>query len=444
MKNWITANTAPLGLDRQIDASLHSGLAIVKYARRCLAIAALGLAAVATAQPQVNNGDWSFDVTGPIVLDLGVQVRLESTAQATFPDGNTVTIGVSGPGVGFFGDSSWDGNAPIVEAFESPRGGTQAMYPVDGLHQAMASVLLGNTSSSNPNNFDYTPGSDCVPSVPCTDNEGIITLTFSEAVTNPVISFAGLGGVFFYQVDSVDDSGLASWAELVLDSPDVEMKLLSGSDSFGVVDDAITIVNGDFPQTACNATITLLNGPPQVAGCGSVAIVGTVEEVKFRTYLVSSPGFTPNPAYPDDGDDLNAFLDNLGNVYRNGGSNRPNVDAYSINVVLGYELPLTVTTAVVQGEGTVTPASQTVLPGANGSFTIAPASEWVLDSVQGDTCEVIDGGNGNWTTNAIDEDCAITVKFIKPRPVPGLNAIGLGVLMLLLLMIGMRSRPVLG
>lgn len=438
MKNWITTNTALLGLDRQIEASVHSGLAIVKYARRCLAIATLGLAAVATAQAQVNNGDWSFDVTGPIVQDLGFQVRLDSTAQATFQGGITVTIGVSGTGVGFFGN----GNAPIVEAFASPRGGTQAMYPVDGLHQAMASVLVANTSSSAPNDFAYTPGSDCVPSVPCTGNEGIITLTFSEPVTNPVISFAGLGGGFFYNKQGTNDGSLSSWGELVLDSPGIEMKLLSGSDSFGVVDNAITIVNGDFPQTACNATITLLNGPPQVAGCGSIAIVGTVEEVKFRTYVVSSPGFTPNPDYPAT-DPVNAFLDNQGDVYRNA-SNRPNLDAYSINVVLGYELPLTVTTAVVQGQGTVGPASQTVAPGENGSFTIAPASGWVLDSVESDTCEVIDGGNGNWTTDAIDEDCAITVKFIKPLPVPGLNAIGLGVLMLLLLMIGMRSRPVLG
>lgn len=437
MKNWITANTAPLGLDRQIDASIHSGLAIVKYARRCLAIAALGLAAVATAQAQVNNGDWSFDVTGPIVQDLGFQVRLDSTAQASFPSGITVTIGVSGTGVGFFGAN----DPPAVEALAG-RGGTQAMYPVDGLQEPVASVVVANPSSSNPQNFAYTLGSDCVPSVPCTDNEGIITFTFSEPVTNPVISFAGLGGGFFYTVNNQDDSSLSSWAELVLDSPGVEMELLSGSSSFGVVDNAITIVNGDFPQTACDRTVTVLNGPPQVAGCGSVAIVGTVEEVKFRTYLVSSPGFTPNPAFPAT-DSRNAFLDNLGSVYTNA-SNRPNLDAYSINVVLGYELPLTVTTEVVQGQGTVGPASQTVLPGANGSFTIAPASGWVLDSVQGDTCEVIDGGNGNWTTDAIDEDCAITVKFIKPLPVPGLNAIGLGFLMLLLLMIGMRSRPVLG
>jgi hypothetical protein len=68
-------------------------------------------------------------------------------------------------------------------------------------------------------------------------------------------------------------------------------------------------------------------------------------------------------------------------------------------------------TASASGNGSITPASQTVNSGSTASFTVNANPRHHVASVSGDTCTVTHGSGSTWTTNAINANCAVTATF---------------------------------
>ncbi|NBB93065.1 MAG: hypothetical protein GVY32_07855 [Gammaproteobacteria bacterium] len=71
----------------------------------------------------------------------------------------------------------------------------------------------------------------------------------------------------------------------------------------------------------------------------------------------------------------------------------------------------TVTASVGAGNGSITPASQSVSDGGTASFTVTPDTGWSVASVTGDTCTPTDDGGGSWSASSITADCDVTASF---------------------------------
>jgi len=287
-------------------------------------VAIVSSATLAVAAATFIAADWSnATITGGTpITDQNIQATLDASSSGSFPSSGspdiTVVAEVSGTGVGFFG-------------FETlaTRGGAAGMFFDDGLVSAPALAFL-STSTADPND----PTKHCVPSEDCTDNEGFITLTFSEPVSNPVLSFSGLGGFSDYNSGS---RVLASWAELEFvphDSLGAQgITRLTGTTGFVVDGDSIT-VDGDLPSSNCVSTSTFDNGTTTPAGCGSIVVNGdSVDKIVFRTYLRSTGGFrntasSGQPVYEDSG-----------GVVFDRAANRPFVDGWSLAVSINHAFP---------------------------------------------------------------------------------------------------------
>ncbi|MGY6588630.1 MAG: choice-of-anchor D domain-containing protein [Wenzhouxiangella sp.] len=72
----------------------------------------------------------------------------------------------------------------------------------------------------------------------------------------------------------------------------------------------------------------------------------------------------------------------------------------------------TVTAETGVGEGTISPATQTIDFGSAATFTVTPETGWSVDSVVGDSCTpVLDAGD-QWVAANITDDCAVTANFV--------------------------------
>src|SRR5690625_710575 len=128
----------------------------------------------------------------------------------------------------------------------------------------------------------------------------------------------------------------------------------------------------------------------------------------------------PSPQTVDHGDDGVAvtavpdtgyhFVD-----WSDGSTDNPRTDTNvqgNITVEAGFSADQFTVTASSTGNGTIAPASQMVDYGGSASFTVTPDAGYQTDSVTGDTCTPVDGGNGSWTAGNIQADCAVTADFV--------------------------------
>ena len=90
-----------------------------------------------------------------------------------------------------------------------------------------------------------------------------------------------------------------------------------------------------------------------------------------------------------------------------------------------FSLPYTVTAAVGDGDGAITPASQDVDFGSDATFTVAPDTGWSVTTVDGDTCTPILDAGDQWTAANITEDCAVVATFVINRYTVGGTVTGL-------------------
>jgi uncharacterized delta-60 repeat protein/LPXTG-motif cell wall-anchored protein len=114
-------------------------------------------------------------------------------------------------------------------------------------------------------------GTGCAPGVLCT-NRGALTLSFSQPVTNPIISLAAIGGAWAYGT---------GWTEMDVTTPGVTLTKLNGTN--------IQVVNSTHiepatknPNIECNAIgNTALYGQSATAACGSIQANGTFTSLTF-------------------------------------------------------------------------------------------------------------------------------------------------------------------
>lgn len=68
-------------------------------------------------------------------------------------------------------------------------------------------------------------------------------------------------------------------------------------------------------------------------------------------------------------------------------------------------------TAQFTGNGSVSPLVQTIAHGDPAVFTLLPDPNHRVLSAVGDTCALVDNGDGTWVTGGISADCAISISF---------------------------------
>ena len=174
--------------------------------------------------------------------------------QTTLPNGVTYSVGVTG-------DYLCIGNQ--TESL-SQRGGQAGDFVATGL-------------VTEPGVYIQTSNSGCAASALC-PSRGILTLSFSKAVTNAVFSFAGWGG---------GSGSSTAWSEMTVITPGVTLTALSGTN--------MQVVGGTHvepiiknPSISCHSTSGY--GATAQAGCGSLQINGTVTSVSFDVSLTTARG----------------------------------------------------------------------------------------------------------------------------------------------------------
>jgi uncharacterized repeat protein (TIGR01451 family) len=180
----------------------------------------------------------------------------------TYPGGTTMQIGVAGANVAFFNPSA-------------------ALNATGGISAAQLSPAID--VATNASDMDIN-AAGCLTTVLRCANRGTITLTFSHAVTNPVIHISGLGGF--------SGGGAFYHSALIMSSSDAAtlptFSRLAGNTPFSVSTTEIrsSAINGGTTCTAATA-----------AACGSVRINGTFTRVTMQVDLLM--GGTGTPAGTD-------------------------------------------------------------------------------------------------------------------------------------------------
>ena len=207
---------------------------------------------------QATNGGWAFTTTGPSQEIDGTTWYTASERSTTLPSGLVVSIAVTGSGAGM---ADTGGEALSV------RGGASGHFVSDDLLAALGAKLV-------------TTDAGCAYGTLCA-NRGTFQVSFSSPVTDPVISFSGIGGFNWF-----DASSTVSWTELVLTTPGVTLTKLSGKN--------LTVSGTRIEPTDKNPTLNCSIDSDAGAGstasavCGSVKVNGTVSSVSFTADLGSA------------------------------------------------------------------------------------------------------------------------------------------------------------
>lgn len=195
----------------------------------------------------VNTALWSGTTASPSSVSL--------------PTGVTVTSTVSGL-------TSHDGSMPDLNANNPP-----------------ASVFTPSIPLTTPSKRYQVLNSGCTFATGTCAARGTITLTFSQPVTNPVLHFTGLGSRYF----SGSLAATMGFSALLTLSGSTPAGIAWGTPSAGSTNLAVSGTTltrsspGGIPSTDCQSLSTEAN---EVAGCGSVPLVGTVSSVTLNLSLL--------------------------------------------------------------------------------------------------------------------------------------------------------------
>jgi hypothetical protein len=83
----------------------------------------------------------------------------------------------------------------------------------------------------------------------------------------------------------------------------------------------------------------------------------------------------------------------------------------NVSVTASFAIDTFTVSATSGGNGTITPASQSVNYNGVANFTVTPALGYHVASVTGDTCTVTHGSGLNWSSSAITANCAVSATF---------------------------------
>lgn len=68
---------------------------------------------------------------------------------------------------------------------------------------------------------------------------------------------------------------------------------------------------------------------------------------------------------------------------------------------------------VVEGQGSVTPTTQTIDHGADATLTVSPAAGWSVQSVRGDNCLAEQAADDEWVVRNLTQACSVEVVFLQ-------------------------------
>ncbi|QGN58973.1 DUF11 domain-containing protein [Nostocoides sp. HKS02] len=226
----------------------------------------------------------------------------------------TFVVAIAAPASAYQVATSAPTVAGGVGTLTMPGSGLAASVSASGLTSVTGGTTLGGRGYVAS---DYTPGlatttpavnvltdatNNC-PSVGTCSGLGTVTITFSQPVTNPVLSLAGIGG----EVHHLDSSNVVTAISqlhdiLTLTTPGVTLTDLSGG-NLAVSGTQITANNASTGYR-CETTAqtdgptgTTLPSAGATAACGSVRINGTVTSVTFSVSAIFTQTTASVPPY---------------------------------------------------------------------------------------------------------------------------------------------------
>jgi uncharacterized delta-60 repeat protein/uncharacterized repeat protein (TIGR02543 family) len=201
--------------------------------------------------------DWAWSpIPSDTTLYAGCLTPKNATRTKTLSNGLQASISVSGANA-----TIWE----VDRTFSAPVvGGLPGQFFNDQLLDEYAVRL-------------NAIGTGCAPGALCT-NRGTVTVTFSDVVTNPIISLAAIGGAW---------TKGTGWTELDVTTPGATLTKLSGTN--------IQVINGTHiepvtknPNIECDKVGNPAPyGQTATAACGSIQVNGSFSSVTFSLSVKS-------------------------------------------------------------------------------------------------------------------------------------------------------------
>jgi hypothetical protein len=353
----------------------------------------------------LENG---FSITNSVVAGSGDTLELGGSSDAAF-DVTTIGSAQQYRGFGAFakiGTSTWTLSGVNTGA---------------GAWSVQAGTLAGTASiGSLSNSGSVAPGSTATPYGTLTatsfsqTSAGTLRIVATNGSNAKLVSTgtANLGGVLTIVFATPPSAG-QKYAVLSASS-------LSGSFSNVTVGGSSQYMQIDYGATTANTVTLTATPPPTFATSGTISgasgpVVLTLTATNpsstqtqtfsngnfsFSTGLESGTNWTVTVTTPPSG--------HVCSVANGSGV----ADPVNTNVIVTCSVPLVVTASAPGGQGTITPASQSVASGSAASFTLTPNTGFVVGSVSGDTCTVTQQGASNtWASSAITQACVVTAVF---------------------------------
>jgi VCBS repeat-containing protein len=234
---------------------------------------------------------------------------------------------------------------------------------------------------------------------------GTITITFSEAVTNPIINIDRLGGVA--------GTGLSNTSTLTVTTAGATLTKLAGPSHLTVGSTTISRQTG-VATTGTESSLTNSAG----TAAGSVRVNGTFTSLTFTVSGTAGDGFEisttidRSPVAQDDSLTINRGSTLTGNLFANNGSGAdadPSGDAITVTRVNGATF--TVGTPITLSNGTLT-----ITNAATGAFTFVPNVDSYGTQTFTYTVSDASGGSDTATVTILVND--IPVLDLNSTPTP--------------------------
>lgn len=222
---------------------------------------------------QATNGGWSPNISN----NTG-----NTSATTSLPSGLTVTVAVSGT----------DLKISDTTITLADKGGIEADF------------LGGTVPSAGGIGISTWCTTSCVRNTLQTDR-GVLTISYSRPVTDPVINVSGVGGDQNNTTNGVLNT-MNLWSELELTTANTSLELLNSNGNLEVVNGGTYLRPKNAASYNCHMLAT--------AGCGSVMIKGTGTTFSFKVHYNSANGTLNNQITEDQFVLTMAMLDDYGSA----------------------------------------------------------------------------------------------------------------------------------
>ncbi len=333
---------------------------------------------------------------------------------------------------------TWNGTGSSSTSVNDPTAGVTVSfgsYSTGTVRVDTSNQTLNNIAAFNPStiqntaslgiDFLWDTNKESTNTQASTDaGTGVITISFSQAVTDPIIHLDRLGGL----AGTVQTSML-----FTLLTSGITLNRLSGSPHFSVSGNNIQdnqvdqTVGGSYPTSTGESSLTANSG----SAAGSVQLIGTFTTVQFQMSAAPNsdegPGgdgveikitFDPTPVANNDAVNTDEDTTKTGSLFGNNGfgtDSDANNDTLTITKINGANYSVNTPITLTHGTLTITNAS-------TGAFTFAPSTDY--NGTDSFNYTIADANGGVSTATA-----TITIAAVNDAPVldlDGNNSSGAG------------------